>query len=120
MQTFRVCRPYGYYYIRPNRINLRPAFFYPLLSRLAFRNMTTATTSLPIGPGDILVDVGPNRDQCGLPDIYETLCHPKRQGHGRIFYYIQDTSKASLSKIAQLEMTINIPQGSEERALALG
>jgi len=81
--------------------------------------MTTATR-LPIGPGDILVEFGPNRGQCGLPDIYKTLYHPKRQGLGRIFYYLKDTSKASLSKIARLEKTLKIPQGSEEQALALG
>lgn len=81
--------------------------------------MTTAAASLPIGPGDILLDFG-NRGGCGLPNIYETLYHPKRQGPGRIFYYIEDTSKAGLSKIAQLEKGLKIPQGSEEEALALG
>jgi len=116
----RVCRPYGYYYsVRPNCINLRPTFFRPCFPGLAFGNMTTATR-LPIGPGDILIEFGPNRGQCGLPDIYETLYHPKWQGPGRIFYYLEDTSKASLSKIAQLEKTLKIPQGSEEQALALG
>lgn len=82
--------------------------------------MTTTTTSLPIGPGDILVKFGPNRGRRGLPDIYEALYHPKRHGRGRIFYYIEDTSKASLTKIARLEKELKIPYGPEEEALALG
>ena len=68
-----------------------------------FGNMATTTTSLPIDPGDILIKCGPNRGWRGLPDVYEALYHPKRQGWGWIFYYIEDTSKAGLSKIAQLE-----------------
>jgi hypothetical protein len=74
----------------------------------------------PVGVGDILVDLGPNRLGLGLPAIFQTFSHPKRRGRGRILYYIEDTSKTNLRRVARLEKTLKIPQGLESVAVEQG
>ena len=69
---------------------------------------------------DIPVDLGPNRPLLGLPQMYQTFSHPKRQGPGRIFYYLEDTSALNLHRVAQREKTLKIPLGSEADAVEWG
>lgn len=69
---------------------------------------------------DVLVDLGPNRRALGLPPMYQTFSHPKRQGPGRIFYYLEDTGASNLRRVALLEKTLKIPRGPELDAVERG
>ena len=83
------------------------------------------------GLKDIPVPLSPLRHK-DLSPIYQTFRHPKRpplpsrngeEPHpapGRIFYFIQDTSKEGLRRAANLEKTLKILQGDETEAVKQG
>jgi len=72
----------------------------------------------PIGKGDIPVKLAGHDKR--LPTIYETSNHPKYNGPGRIFYFIQDLSKSALRRVARLEKSLKVPHGSHQTAVEKG
>lgn len=69
---------------------------------------------------DIPVDLGPER-HCDLPKMYKTKTHPLwNKSDGNIYYFIQDLSKAGMSRSSELEKHLRIPHGPETTAIKKG
>ena len=75
---------------------------------------------LPIGEGDTVVKLSSNRDQAGLPKIYQTFNHPKQVGTGKTYYTIEELTYADMSRITALEKELKIPQGPKATAIDRG
>jgi hypothetical protein len=70
-------------------------------------------------PNDVPLIFSVGRDP-RLPTIYQMPSHPKKVGPGKIYYYIQDLSKAALTQAKNLEEELKIPYGPKSFAISSG
>ncbi|KAF9521989.1 hypothetical protein CPB83DRAFT_900047 [Crepidotus variabilis] len=83
------------------------------------KDMPTQSRPIPIRPGNSLVQLNANCDKA-LPDIYLALKHPFQRRHRKVYFYIQDLSKAGLRRTLDLENRLKIPHGSHQDTINAG
>jgi hypothetical protein len=72
---------------------------------------------LPIGKNDVRLNL-PRPEY--WPTIYQTWDHPKKNGPGNIYYFIQDTSRKGMEAAEELERSLKVPRGPERLAIEQG